>query len=195
MLKCYAEVNRRMCKDEYTYSQILTVGGLGTAAGTLYILESPFAGEEYEYAIMGVSTGAAAGTYQALVSCDQPPPVLMYDGSVSFGSASSAPYTFLKAQSFISSSLTSIPPSDTWVRVSNGNKYVYVRAITPASASVFVAIQFRFLPVKVIPARAHTVPDGMEEQYNIARADKVIERLEMDIEKGDRGGVSYGRLN
>lgn len=184
-----------MCDDKYTYSQILTVGGPGGASpGTLYVLESPFAGKEYEYAIMGVSTGQPAGTYQAVVSANQPPPALAYDGSASYGSMTSAPFLSLQAQSFIAPALTSIPPSDTWCRVPNGNKYVYVRAITPASSSVFVAIQFRFLPVRVIPGRVTTVPDVVEQQYNIARADKVIERLEMDVQKGDKSDAPYGRL-
>lgn len=183
-----------MCDDPYVYSQILTVGGLGGTTGTTYVLESPFSGDEYEYAIMGISTGQPAGTYQAIVSADQEPPSLAYDGSIAFGSKGSAPFTYLKAQSFTAGPLTSIPPSDTWVRVSNGNKYVYVRAVTPASSAVFVAIQFRFLPVRVIPGRAVTVPPEAEEQYNIARSDKVIDRLEMDVRKGDKETVSYGIL-
>jgi hypothetical protein len=183
-----------MCKDDYTYSQILTVGGLGGTAGTTYVIESPFSGSEYEYQILGITTGDAAGQYQAIISADQPITSLPYDGTVSIGAMSQAPFTTLKGQTFRSGPTNSIPPADTWVRVSNGAKYVYVRAFTPAASAIFVAVQFRFLPVRVIPARVHTVPDGAEDQINIAREQAVIDRLEMDIEKGDMGVQGYGKL-
>jgi len=180
-----------MFQDPYTYSQVMLSGG---PAG-LYVIESPFSGDEYEYNVLTVTTGHVAGPYYAFVSAMQPPPALAYDGSVAFGSQASAPLTFLPAQAYAAAADTTIPGSDNWVRVPNGNKYVYIRAVTPASSSAFVSIQFRFLPVRVIPGRSVTVPDVAEQQYNEARADKVIERLEMDIEKGDKGAVPYGRLS
>lgn len=183
-----------MCDDKYTYSQIMTIGGLGGTTGTTYVLEAPFTGDEYEYQILSVATGDVAGQYLAIMSADQSITALPFDGSATIGVTSTAPFNFLKCHPVRLGPTTTLLAAGAWVRVANGAKYLYVRAFTPSASSIYVSVQFRFLPVRMIPARQTTVPDTAEEQHNLARSEKVVERLEMDVAEGDKVFSNYGKL-
>lgn len=177
--------------DEYVYSQIMTIGGLGGTNGTLYMATVPFTGDEYEYTLVSVTSGDVAGAYLGIISSDQDIPSLPFDGSVGFGSIATAPTNFLKAQLVRIAPTQTVPPSDVWVRVINAGKYLFFRCFTPAASAMFIGVQFRFLPVKAIPGRATTVPAEAEHQHNIARSDRVIERLQMDEREGDKNDGRY----
>lgn len=178
-----------MCEDKYTYSQPITVGG----PPGQYIADCPFSGDSYEWAVLVGNAGGGIG--QAFITDDSARQIdVPYDASVSYGSIAAAPRTPLNGIPLRFNSNQCIVPNTVWFRLPNGAKSVYVYINAAAGTSIFITVVFRFLPVRVIPPRVATVPDTAEQQHNILRADKAIERLEMDIEKGDKVGAPYGKL-
>ena len=68
-------------------------------------------------------------------------------------------------------------PAAEWDRITHSQKYVFARIDTSGSGAVYIGIQFRVRYLKVIPGPAPTVHPEHEQQYNLARAHTVVERL------------------
>lgn len=175
-----------MCVDEYIYSQPITVGG----APGRYIIECPFSGDEYEWSVLSLASesGGQAFLSDSLErSFDIP-----LDGSVSYGALGAAPWTKLDGLLYRIPPAGSIVPPPLWFRLPTGkNLFLYVNG---GAGSIFVTVAFRFLPVRFIPGRTLTVPDTMEEQHNLLRSEKIVKRLELELQEGDLEEKGYGRL-
>ena len=159
---------------EYIYLPVLTVGG---PAGD-YEVHCPIKSCQWAEFAVDMVTNGDVGTGTAVVSGDAQPlsGTIKYDGTVTInGSANN--------NAAVHGLLFRIPLTTTQVinssyeRITNSEKKVFLRLDPASSCSMYVAIRFRIMPLKVIPGPSHEVhPDHMDEM-NRARSDKTKERL------------------
>lgn len=172
-----------LCKDEYIYSTPMTIGG--NESPGIFSVDCPFSGDSYEFSVFSISSFSGTGIVYVSTSDIRSVP----EPNLNIGDLGSAPAGFLPGFYFSIPGAGTIIPSTDYLRLPVGSKRVYMCTNTTS----YVTILFRMLPVKIIPARTMTYPDVASEQANIARSERVIERLELDIEKGD-SNAAYGRL-
>lgn len=172
-----------MCEDPYIYSQPITIGGNETPG--IFSADCPFSGDSYEFAIMNVSTFTGTGIVYVTATDMRTLP----EANLIYGDLSTSPASFLPGY-YYSVTPGTLLPATQFLRLPAGAKRIYMCCNTTS----YVTIVFRMLPVKIIPARAMIYPDVAENQANVARADKAIERLELDIAKGDEATAARGKL-
>lgn len=164
-----------MCNDDSTVSSPITIGG---PTGD-YVIECPIPGLRYEFKVVGLAAGDN-GPCTAIVSGDMPPLTAKFDGSTQLGgnTPTTNQNSFIRGYIYRLQATIAETPSEHYAPISDGQKKVYIRIDTPNSGtSMYVTVQFKIHPIKVIPSKPVTVPAGLEQQHNIARAHMTVKRL------------------
>ncbi len=159
-----------MCTDDYTYFPVVTIGGpTGDYSFIAPIVSCRWA----EFAVVGISNMGSGPPGAITVSGTNPPKTPIIDGSIKLDFD-----TFLHGQIFKAPDFSQNCPEFVWNRVPGEDKKVFVRIDAAANTSIYVALQFRVKPITVIPGPALTVHPDHQQQLNIARGEKTLERLE-----------------
>lgn len=170
-----------MCEhaEDYEYFPAITVGG---PAGD-YSIATPTSSNRWtEFSIVSITNGDG-GAGSVVISGNSKPKAVAIDGSVTLNNDNVIKGIICR----VAASATVSPGGDSYERVTNSEKKVFLRIDPAASTSIFVAIRFRNRLLKVIPGPSTTVhPDNMQALNN-ARADATRARLGLDkeIEEGE----------
>ncbi len=162
-----------MCQEKYEYQEFLprTVGG---PSGNYELMSEVTSAEFVEFCVLSTA-GGDAGPYTIVVSGNQIPFQLAFNGSQLFGSSTLG----VNGQAVIdgmvlhSSGISSVSLIGRWIRVVNQQRKVFARIDTPLNTSAFVTIQFRDCILKKVPDVFYTVHPSEEAQYNQERARRI----------------------
>ncbi len=162
-----------MCQEKYEYQEFLprTVGG---PSGNYELMSEVTSAEFVEFCVLSTA-GGDSGPYTIVVSGNQIPFQLLFNGSQLFGSSTLG----VNGQAVIdgmvlhSSGISSVSLIGRWIRVVNQQRKVFARIDTPLNTSAFVTIQFRDCILKKVPDVFYTVHPSEEAQYNQERARRI----------------------
>lgn len=155
-------------EDPYNYFPAVTFGG---PSGDYSIIAPVTSCRWAEYCVVSAANGDG-GTGAAVISGDNKPAALVYDGSKTLNTD-----TYFTGQALRLPQTSTVFPQEIWQRITDSQKKVFARIDAAAASSFYITVKFRVMPITVVPGPALTVHPDHSHQMNIAREEMATERL------------------